>query len=83
MREGLAYGGDCGERPTDYDFSGNGIINAERRPYGKIQEIRYNYRPVKAEITADCVEITNKNLFLSTSAYDCVVKVGEGRKLLA
>ena len=80
--EYLAYGGDCGERPTDYEFSGNGIIDATRRPYGKIQEIRYNYRTVKADVSAFDVRITNKNLFVPTSSYDCVVKVEKEGKLL-
>ncbi len=80
--EYLAYGGDCGERPTDYEFSGNGIINAERRPYGKIQEIKYNYRTIKARVSGDQVTVTNKNLFLATSAYDCVVTVEKEGKLL-
>ena len=80
--EYLAYGGDCGERPTDYDFSGNGIIDALRRPYGKIQEIRYNYRTIKAEVSDKSVCITNKNLFVSTAVYDCFVKVEKEGKLL-
>ncbi len=80
--EYLAYGGDCGERPTDYDFSGNGIIDAARRPYGKIQEIKYNYRTIKAEVSKDRVKITNKNLFVSTDAYDCLVTVEkEGKRV--
>ncbi len=78
----LAYGGDCGERPTDYDFSGNGIIDATRRPYGKIQEIQYNYRTVKAEITENGVKITNKNLFVPTYVYDCLLTVEKEGKLL-
>ncbi|MBR1900591.1 MAG: DUF4981 domain-containing protein, partial [Lachnospiraceae bacterium] len=81
--EYLAYGGDCGERPTDYDFSGNGIIDALRRPYGKIQEIRYNYRTIKADVTRDSVRVTNKNLFLNTDAYDCIVLAQQEGKTLA
>ena len=81
--EFLAYGGDCGERPTDYDFSGNGIIDATRRPYGKIQEIRYNYRTIKAEVEGSTVKVTNKNLFVPTSAFACVAKVEKEGVLLA
>ncbi len=80
--EFLAYGGDCGERPTDYEFSGNGIIDATRRPYGKIQEIKYNYRTIKAKVSADSVRIINKNLFVPTSIYDCIVTVEKEGKLL-
>ena len=80
--EYLAYGGDFGERPTDYEFSGNGIIDAMRRPYGKIQEVRYNYRTIRAEVSADSVRIINKNLFVPTSVFDCVVTVEKEGKLL-
>lgn len=80
--EYLAYGGDCKERPTDYEFSGNGIIDATRRPYGKIQEIKYNYRTIRSEVSSDSVRITNKNLFVPTSVYDCVVTVEKEGKLL-
>lgn len=81
--EYLAYGGDCSERPTDYDFSGNGIIDASRHPYGKIQEIRYNYRTIKAEVTEEAVRIVNKNLFVNTNVYDCIVCAEQEGKLLA
>ena len=81
--EYLAYGGDCHERPTDYDFSGNGIIDALRRPYGKIQEIKYNYRTIKAEVTAESVRVTNKNLFVNTDIYDCRVLAEQEGRLLA
>ena len=80
--EYLAYGGDCKERPTDYEFSGNGIVDATRRPYGKLQEIRYNYRTIKAEVSADHVRIVNKNLFVPTSIYDCIATVEREGKLL-
>ena len=81
--EYLAYGGDCGERPTDYEFSGNGIIDALRRPYGKIQEIKYNYRTIKADVSADSVRVTNKNLFVNTDAFDCIILVQQEGRLLA
>ena len=80
--EYLAYGGDCGERPTDYEFSGNGIIDATRRPYGKIQEVKYNYRTVSALVSRDSVRVINKNLFVPTSVYDCVVTVEREGELL-
>lgn len=67
-----AYGGDCGERPTDYNFSGNGILDANRKPYGKMQEIKYNYQPIRMKIDGRHMEVWNKNLFTSTAAYECM-----------
>ena len=36
------YGGDFGDRPSDYNFSGNGIFFADRRATAKLQEVKYN-----------------------------------------
>lgn len=37
----LGYGGDFGERQSDYNFSGNGITTADHRPKPCMQEVRY------------------------------------------
>ena len=37
----LGYGGDFGERQTDYNFSGNGIVTADGIPKPCMQEVRY------------------------------------------
>jgi len=37
----LGYGGDFGERQTDYNFSGNGIVTADGREKPCMQEVRY------------------------------------------
>lgn len=42
-REVLGYGGDFGDRPTDYGFSGNGIVFADRTEKPAMQEVRYWY----------------------------------------
>lgn len=39
----LAYGGDFDDRPSDYAFSGNGIVFADRTPKPAMQEVRYWY----------------------------------------
>ena len=39
------YGGDFDDRPSDYQFSGNGIVyGGSRLPSPKMQEVKYNYR---------------------------------------
>ncbi|MCR5788760.1 MAG: DUF4981 domain-containing protein [Lachnospiraceae bacterium] len=43
-----AYGGDFDDRPNDGSFSGDGIVyGRDRNPSPKMQEVKYNYRPVK------------------------------------
>ena len=37
----LGYGGDFGERQSDYNFSGNGIVTADGVPKPCMQEVRY------------------------------------------
>ena len=39
----LAYGGDFGEKRSDYEFSCNGIVDAERREKPAMQEVRAVY----------------------------------------
>lgn len=39
----LGYGGDFGDRQTDYAFSGNGIVFADGSPKPAMQEVRYWY----------------------------------------
>ena len=42
-RKVLRYGGDFDDRPSDYEFSGNGIIFADRTLKPALQEVRYYY----------------------------------------
>ncbi len=42
-KEVLCYGGDFADRPSDYNFSGNGIVFADRTPKPAMQEVRYWY----------------------------------------
>ncbi len=39
----LRYGGDFDDRPSDYEFSGNGILFADRTEKPAMQEVRYFY----------------------------------------
>lgn len=41
--EVLRYGGDFDDRPSDYEFSGNGILFADRTEKPAMQEVRYYY----------------------------------------
>ena len=42
-QEVLRYGGDFDDRPSDYEFSGNGIVFANRVEKPAMQEVRYYY----------------------------------------
>ncbi len=77
-----AYGGDHGERPCDYNFSGNGIVDGQRNPYAKMQDVKFNYQNIKVLVEKDSAKIVNLNLFTNTSEYDCVVILErDGRKV--
>lgn len=42
-KEVLRYGGDFDDRPSDYEFSGNGLIFANRVEKPAMQEVKYYY----------------------------------------
>ena len=73
-QEFQAYGGDCGERPTDYNFSGNGICyGCERDASPKMQEVKFNYQNISVAFEEHSFTVVNKNLFADTSEYQCIV----------
>ena len=73
-----AYGGDFGERPTDYNFSANGIVyGGDREPSPKMQEVKFNYQNITAEVSEEQVKVINKNLFVNTDQFDCTVTVAK------
>lgn len=82
-KEFQAYGGDFLERPTDYNFSANGIVyGGDRTPSPKMQAVKANYQNITAEICGDKVLIKNKNLFVNTDTFDCVVTLQkDGREI--
>ncbi|MFS0862670.1 glycoside hydrolase family 2 TIM barrel-domain containing protein [Fredinandcohnia sp. 179-A 10B2 NHS] len=67
--EYLAYGGDFGDRPTDYGFSTNGIVYATREVSPKMQEVKYLYQNLKLTPDQKGVLIVNDNLFIDTDDY--------------
>ena len=79
-----AYGGDFGDRPSDYEFSGNGICYAkDREPSPKMQEVKYNYQNIAVEFNNDGLtqnselsfKVINRNLFVNTNVYDCRIAI--------
>lgn len=82
-KEFQAYGGDFGERPTDYNFSGNGIVyGGDRDVSPKMQEVKFNYQNISVSVTQDKVFVKNKNLFISTDRFTCMVSVAKEGEVL-
>lgn len=70
-----AYGGDFGDRPTNYNFSGNGIVYGDdRSPSPKMQEVKFNYQNISVSVTDGKLLIKNKHLFTNTNVFECVVE---------
>ena len=55
--EFLAYGGDFEDRPTDYNFCGNGLVFANREVTPKMAEVKYCYQNIKINIQEDYIKI--------------------------
>ena len=73
--ERLCYGGDFGDRPSDYEFAGDGIVFADRTPSPKAQDVKQLYANVRIVPGETGVEIANGNLFVSTADYVFVTRV--------
>ena len=69
----FAYGGDFDDRPSDYSFSGNGLVYGDRTPSPKLQEIKYLYQDIRVEFGGKDFTVVNRSLFTDTSQYRCVV----------
>ena len=81
-REAYLYGGDFGDRPHDADFSCNGIVYGDGSESPKMQEVKYNYQDIFAEISREIAVIHNRSLFTRTSAYDCIaILCRDGREI--
>ncbi|MBS6397766.1 MAG: DUF4981 domain-containing protein [Clostridiales bacterium] len=79
-KEYLAYGGDFGDRPTDYQFCGNGIVYADRTVSPKAQEVKYLYQDIQLFPDRNGVRIRNRRLFTNTSDLQFLYQVlKEGR----
>lgn len=72
-KEYLGYGGDFNEGYHDGNFSGNGLMFADRTETPKMKETKVCYQNIKFE-SADwengTVTMTNRSLFTDLSAYD-------------
>ena len=71
-----AYGGDFDDRPCDYNFSGNGIVyGGDRMPSPKMQDVKFNYRNISITVEQERFTVINRNLFVNTDSFDCLVRL--------
>ncbi len=66
----LAYGGDFGDRPTDFNFCGNGIIFADRRLSPKVNAVKYNYQDFEIKVEKTECSIKNYSLFTNLDEFE-------------
>ncbi|MCR4798182.1 MAG: DUF4981 domain-containing protein [Lachnospiraceae bacterium] len=67
-----AYGGDFGERPCDYSFSGNGIVyGRDRDASPKMQEVKFAYQNIRISFKDGEMTVKNLNLFTDLKEYTC------------
>lgn len=73
--EFLAFGGDYGDRPTDYNFCVNGLVYGDRKPSPKMQEVKGLFSDYKILPEKNSVIIKNQSLFTDISKYSTQYKV--------
>ena len=64
--EDLGYGGDFDDRPSDYNFCGNGIVYGNREETPKAAEAKAQYQNLELIPDEGGFLIKNKNLFVGT-----------------
>ncbi|WP_442482319.1 glycoside hydrolase family 2 TIM barrel-domain containing protein [Aeoliella sp. SH292] len=68
----MVYGGDFGDRPTDYNFSCNGLISSLRTPHPHAWEVKKVYQNIKVEpvdMASGTVKLTNKHTFANLDRF--------------
>ena len=71
----FAYGGDWGDSPNDGNFSGNGLLNADRTPKAQLLDVKYHYQDIEmkeVDINNGIISIENESLFTNINKYDAV-----------
>lgn len=76
----LAYGGDFGDRPTEYCFCTDGIVFANRVESPKCKEAKNLYANVHLGVCENSISIENRNLFINLSRYSFTYTVKENGK---
>ncbi len=75
INDKLCYGGDSKDRPSDYDFCGNGIMFADRTPTPKLEEVKYVYRWIKAKIDERNIHIENNYYTKNLNSFITIISL--------
>lgn len=67
----LGYGGDFGDRQSDYAFSGNGIVFADGTEKPAMQEVRYWYSGAEARNAQDAANAAAAQAFRPKESSRC------------
>lgn len=78
----LRYGGDFKDRPSDYDFCGNGIVFADRKITPKMQEVKYCYQYIDMNINEENIEVINHYLFTNLKQYTFFIRFFQDGRLI-
>ncbi len=65
----LGYGGDFDDHPNAGNFSGDGLLYADRRLSPKAAEAKALYAPVRITVSETKVRIENRRFFTDTGIY--------------
>lgn len=65
----LAYGGDFMDRPSDYNFCTNGIVDATRKLTTKMQAVKGAYAPFEMQLNGKELSVFNKLNFTNLDEY--------------
>jgi len=79
----LAYGGDFGDRPSDYNFCTNGIVTADRKPTTKSLAVKGAYQPFRITVKDGVAEIFNKHNFTNLNEYVVKWEVEHNEQVVA
>lgn len=74
-KEYMAWGGDYGDAPCDYNFCGNGLVFADRTNTPKMQEVKACYQDFVLDVTETGITVTNRCMFTDAADYQLVARL--------
>jgi beta-galactosidase len=81
----LAYGGDFGDRPTDWNFCANGLITADRQITPKLEEVKKAYQNIHftaKDLLKGEINLENRFNFTNLNKFDASWELIEDGKII-